>query len=173
MPEERGEHESLPVWFQLKKKIYFDKSTVKTKIVQLPPVTTNTDSALNTAQEIRFEYSPTPTQWIHMASDISGLRCKFYYLLGNANNNTGVNTTYQSTVNSNPSVTGIWNNVSGLQANGGNNLINPLADIAPESAFWGLFFNRVTLLVSGNQIEDIFVLPKLFPNDLSSTTNRL
>jgi hypothetical protein len=164
MPSEESENNKhVPIWYDLKDKIYFDKSTVKTHIIQLPPVTTNTDSGLNTTgQEIRFEYAPSPTQWIHLASDISGLRCRFYYLLGNANVNAGTTISYQSTVNSNPSVTGIWNNTSGLQTGGGNNLINPLADIAPESSFWGMLFNRATLVVSGNQIEDILYFQYYF-----------
>ena len=162
MPSEESEygHSKLPPWYNLKDKIEFDKSTIKTRIITLPPVTTNADGALNTTQEIRFEYPPSPAQWIHMASDVSGLRCKFYYLLGNTNTFGGASYPYQTTVNTAPSSTNVTNSVNGTGT--GASVLNPSADIALESAFWGMLFSKLTLLISNNPVEDILYFQYYF-----------
>ena len=133
--------ESTPIWFNVKKEVEFDESTVRTILLQNPPVTTNSVTALNTNAEIRFEYNPSADQVIHLSDKNTclRLRCSFY------TSATQVGPPWQSgTV---PAV------LTG--ANAATTTMNNNADITFENAWFSNLFGRAEFYLGGSTPMDL------------------
>ena len=81
---ETSKHLRAPIWFNVKKKVEFDESTIETRHSRITPQDSSVPG-LNNAQLIQFSLNPAVGQIYHLSSKKSALFVRGKFAIGNSN----------------------------------------------------------------------------------------